>query len=151
MHALEMHNVYGCSPTCPANLLRWPMNIEPSQRRHRRLPNLRLRARTIEHESVEASVGRPSLLIAAFAAIAGFIARIVGHNLYRITSYTYDGTQYGGPDIQPVTPNDAFYVVTKNNIDPNPIELWSRLEIADAMERPRSYRFSELITLPANT
>ena len=127
------------------------MNIEPSQRRHRRLPNLRLRARTIEQESVEASVGRPSLLIAAFAAIAGFIATIVGHNLYRITSYSYDGTQYGGPDIQPVTPNDAFYMVTKNNIDPNPIELWSRLEIADAMERPRSCRFSELITLPANT
>lgn len=65
-------------------------------------------------------------------------------------SYSYDGTQYGGPDIQPVTPNDAFHVVTKNNIDPNPIEVRSRLEIADAMERPLSYRFSELITLPAN-
>src|SRR5438046_9296309 len=110
MHALEMHNVYRCSPTCPANLLRWPMNIEPSQRRHRRLPNLRLRARTIEHESVEASVGRPSLLIAAFAAIAGFIARIVGHNLYRITSYGYDGTQYAGARHSAVTSNDALYV-----------------------------------------
>src|SRR5438270_8029414 len=66
----------------------------------------------------------PSLLIPAFAAIAGFIATIVGHNLYRITSLnSYDGTQYGGPDIQPVTPNDAFHVVTKNNIDPNPIEV----------------------------
>src|SRR5438552_19097847 len=96
------------------------MNIESSQRRHRRLPNLRLRARTIEHESVEASVGRPSLLIAAFAAIAGFIATIVGHNLYRMTLMAMTGRNMAVPDIQPVTSNDALYVVTKNNMDPNP-------------------------------
>ena len=126
------------------------MNIEPSQRRHRRLPNLRLRTRTTEQESVEASVAKS--FDSSFRGDRGiYCDNRWTQPLPDHLSYSYDGTQYGGPDIQPVTPNDAFYVVTKNNIDPNPIELWSRLEIADAMERPRSYRFSELITLPANT
>ena len=121
-----------------------------SQRRHRPLPNLRLRTRTTEQESVEASVAKS--FDSSFRGDRGiYCDNRWTQPLPDHLSYSYDGTQYGGPDIQPVTPNDAFHVVTKNNIDPNPIEVRSRLEIADAMERPLSYRFSELITLPANT
>ena len=38
--------------------------------------------------------------------------------LYDMATFSYDGLRYKGPDIQPITPNDRFYVVSKNVIDP---------------------------------
>ena len=61
--------------------------------------------------------------------------------------FPYDGLTYSGPDIKPITPNDRFYTVTKNVIDPNVVaDIW-RLEIGGRVEEPRSYTFSELMNL----
>jgi len=59
----------------------------------------------------------------------------------------YDGLQVRGPRTEPVTPNDSFYVVTKNLIDPSVDEgLW-RLEVTGAVDRPHTYGFGELASL----
>jgi DMSO/TMAO reductase YedYZ molybdopterin-dependent catalytic subunit len=63
----------------------------------------------------------------------------------------YDGLRYKGPDIQPITPNDRFCVVSKNVIDPliSP-SIW-RLEVTGLVERPRIYRYEDLLAMPAVT
>lgn len=92
--------------------------------------------------------GRRALLFAGTGAIIGFFINKFWTRLYDDATFSYDGTQYLGQDIQLITPNDRFYVVTKNIIDPrvNP-ELW-RFEIGGMVERPRSLRYQELTALP---
>jgi DMSO/TMAO reductase YedYZ molybdopterin-dependent catalytic subunit len=94
---------------------------------------------------------RRALLVLAAGTAAGIGAAALLRDFYRKAVYNYDGTQYRGPDIEPFTPNARFYVVTKNNVDPAPVrELW-RLEIAGRVQRARTYRFADLIALPAVT
>lgn len=91
--------------------------------------------------------GRRALLLAGVGAVFGIAANKLWTRLYDIATFNYDGTQYRGEDVQFITPNERFYVVTKNVIDPqvNP-ELW-RLEIAGLVERERSYTYQELTAL----
>ena len=51
------------------------------------------------------------------AAAGGGVA--LARKLYRAATFSYDGTQYKGSIVQPITPNDLFYCVTKNVVDPN--------------------------------
>jgi DMSO/TMAO reductase YedYZ molybdopterin-dependent catalytic subunit len=61
----------------------------------------------------------------------------------------YDGLLTKGQDLPPITPNDRFYVVTKNVIDPNIARgLW-RLQVTGLVERPHTYDFDELTSLAA--
>ena len=54
-------------------------------------------------------------------------------------TFAYDGLRVDGPEITAITPNDRFYVVSKNVVDPsvNP-DLW-RLEVRGHVERELSY------------
>jgi len=64
--------------------------------------------------------------------------------LYRAATFSYDGTQYKGAGVQPITPNDLFYCVTKNVIDPRvDVSLW-HLEIDGLVQTPRTYRLEEV-------
>ena len=64
--------------------------------------------------------------------------------LYRIATFSYDGTQYKGRIVQPITPNDLFYCVTKNVIDPRVnVDLW-HLEVNGLVQNPTTYRFQDL-------
>src|SRR2546430_2732597 len=64
--------------------------------------------------------------------------------LYRAATFSYDGTQYKGRSVQPITPNDLFYCVTKNVIDPRVnVDLW-HLEVNGLVQNPRTYRFLDL-------
>ncbi len=69
--------------------------------------------------------------------------------LYELGSFSYDGTQYGGPQVQKITPNDQFYQVTKNLVDPEVArDLW-RFDIVGNVETPVQWTFHELAALPA--
>ncbi len=79
----------------------------------------------------------------AAAALAGMLRRF-----YRIGSFEYDGTQYGGPQVQKITPNDKFYQVTKNLVDPDVArDIW-RFDITGNVENPRVWTFADLTALP---
>ncbi|HEY2102051.1 MAG TPA: molybdopterin-dependent oxidoreductase [Chthoniobacterales bacterium] len=92
-------------------------------------------------------VSRRVFLLGAIAALfAGGVAGIA-RKLFRIATFSYDGTQYKGPGVQAITPNEQFYCVTKNVIDPRVDEgLW-HLEIGGLVQNPRTYRLSDLTAM----
>lgn len=71
--------------------------------------------------------------------------------LRRLAVLSYDGLEYRGPNLQPVVPNSQFYIVTKNVADPEILRSRWRLDVTGAFDRPRAYRYEELIALPAVT
>ena len=105
--------------------------------------------RFISSSSIAPLRGRRALMLGAVGAVVGFAANKIWTQLYNVATFGYDGTQYLGNDVQFITPNDRFYVVTKNVIDPqvNP-ELW-RLEIAGLIDRRREYTYQQLTSLSA--
>jgi DMSO/TMAO reductase YedYZ molybdopterin-dependent catalytic subunit len=92
-------------------------------------------------------IGRRAFLLSALGLLfAGGIA-LIGRKLFRVATFSYDGTQYKGPGVQPITPNDQFYCVTKNVVDPRVNEgLW-HLEITGLVQNPRTYRMHDLQTI----
>ena len=84
--------------------------------------------------------------LGALAAVAlGGLLR----QLYKLGTFDYDGTQYGGPQVQQITPNDKFYQVTKNLVDPDVARAIWRFDIVGNVESPRVWTFEELTALPA--
>ena len=103
------------------------------------------------------NVSRPGLTRRAFLAggIGVGVAAVTGgllHRLYRIGTFFYDGRQYGGPGVQkitPISPEDEFYQVSKNFVDPDPVRDSWAIEVAGQVEDPRTFSFAEIAALPS--
>jgi DMSO/TMAO reductase YedYZ molybdopterin-dependent catalytic subunit len=105
----------------------------------------------VEHRDGRSAEGRRVFLVASLGLIVGLATGALLRRAYLRAAYAYDGKENRAPGVQPLTSNDRFYVVTKNNLDPSPRpDLW-RLEIAGRLRRPRSYRYGDLRGLPAVT
>src|SRR4051812_45010372 len=90
------------------------------------------------------SVGRRAVVLGGLGLILVGGSAALLRKLYRAASFSYDGTQYKGPGVQPITPNDLFYCVTKNVIDPKvDAALW-HLEIDGLVQSPRTWRLEEV-------
>ena len=68
-------------------------------------------------------IGRRVALVGGLGAVAALLTGGLMQRLYDMATFSYDGLRYKGPDIQPITPNDRFYVVSKNVIDPHILAL----------------------------
>jgi DMSO/TMAO reductase YedYZ molybdopterin-dependent catalytic subunit len=92
-------------------------------------------------------VGRRAVVAgAAGLALAAGSAALI-RDLNERATFSYDGLAYSGPGVKPIAPNDKFYTVTKNVVDPNvDVGVW-RLEIGGLVEEPKSYSFADLIRL----
>ena len=91
------------------------------------------------------TVGRRALILGGLGLVLAGGGVAIMRKLYRMAAFSYDGTQYKGPGVQPITPNDLFYCVTKNVIDPTvSVSLW-HLEIDGLLQTPRSYRYQDLM------
>src|SRR5213075_1820204 len=90
------------------------------------------------------AIGRRALILGGLGVlIAGGGVGLL-RKLYRAATFSYDGTQYKGRIVQPITPNDLFYCVTKNVIDPRVnVDLW-HLEVNGLVQNPTTYRFQDL-------
>lgn len=95
--------------------------------------------------------GRRAVLVSGVGAVCALAVGGLLQRLYKAASFSYDGTQYKGKDVQAITPNDRFYVVTKNVVDPEVSRANWRLDITGLVERPRTYTYEELAALPAVT
>jgi DMSO/TMAO reductase YedYZ molybdopterin-dependent catalytic subunit len=84
--------------------------------------------------------------IGVAAAVAGLL-----YKLFQIATFSYDGKQYIGPDVQAITPTEEFYTVTKNVIDPDVAKAMWRLEVTGMVERPGDYDYEDLLALPVTT
>ena len=90
------------------------------------------------------ALGRRAFVLGTIglAVAGGGVA--LARKLYRAATFSYDGTQYKGSLVQPITPNDLFYCVTKNVIDPKVnIDLW-HLEIGGLVQNAATWRFQDL-------
>jgi Oxidoreductase molybdopterin binding domain/Mo-co oxidoreductase dimerisation domain len=90
------------------------------------------------------AMGRRAFVLGAIgvALAGGGIA--LGRKLWRVATFSYDGTEYKGRIVQPITPNDLFYCVTKNVIDPRvDVRLW-HLEVNGLIRNPATWRFQDL-------
>jgi DMSO/TMAO reductase YedYZ molybdopterin-dependent catalytic subunit len=97
------------------------------------------------------AIGRRAFVLGTIgvAAVGGGVA--LARKLYRAATFSYDGTQYKGSIVQPITPNDLFYCVTKNVIDPKVnIDLW-HLEIGGLVQNPATWRFQDLVGFKPTT
>lgn len=85
----------------------------------------------------------------AFIAAAGGAALTIPiyrllRTMYNDATFPYDGTVYSGEDIEPITPTDRFYTVTKNVVDPDVNrDIW-RLEIGGHVDNNISLSFDDL-------
>lgn len=84
--------------------------------------------------------------VAVAAATFGLL-----YKLFQIATFSYDGKQYIGPEVQPITPTEDFYTVTKNVIDPEVARAVWRLEITGMVDRPSDYSYADLRALPVTT
>ena len=91
---------------------------------------------------------RRFLALGIGAAVAVFLSGIL-RRLFAIGTFRYDGTQYGGPQVEKITPNDKFYQVSKNLIDPDVARDPWRLDIVGQVENPRAWSFAEIAAMPA--
>ena len=89
-------------------------------------------------------IGRRALILSGLGVLFAGGAVALLRKLYNDAAFSYDGTQYKGRIVKPITPNDLFYCVTKNVIDPGVDEdLW-HLEVNGLVQNPRAYRFQDL-------
>jgi len=87
---------------------------------------------------------RRAVLAAAGGAVLAWPIYGLLRRMYDDATFTYDGTVYSGPGVEPITPTSEFYSVTKNVVDPDVNrDLW-RLEIAGHVDSPQTYSFGDL-------
>jgi DMSO/TMAO reductase YedYZ molybdopterin-dependent catalytic subunit len=109
-----------------------------------------------DRASVEPGRGAPTLArrtvlvggaCLALAAAGGALAR-AAYRRATFGAFGYDGLSVRGPRTAPITPNDAFYCVTKNLIDPRVSASVWRLRVDGLVARPMTLRFDDLLALP---
>jgi hypothetical protein len=94
-------------------------------------------------------LGRRALITGGIALVAAGGGALLLRRLYQLGTFSYDGTQYKGRNVQPITPNDQFYCVTKNVVDPRVnSKLW-RLEVTGLVETRQTYHLDRLKSLAA--
>src|SRR5207249_7410284 len=102
-------------------------------------------------EEFTPAMGRRAFVLSAIGLTAAAGGVALASKLYRAATFSYDGTQYKGGVVQPITPNDLFYCVTKNVIDPRvDVDLW-HLEIGGLVQNPATWRFQDLIGFKPTT
>ena len=97
------------------------------------------------------AIGRRAFVLGTIGVVAAGGGVALARKLYRAATFSYDGTQYKGSIVQPITPNDLFYCVTKNVIDPKVnIDVW-HLEIVGLVQNPATWRFQDLVGFKPTT
>jgi DMSO/TMAO reductase YedYZ molybdopterin-dependent catalytic subunit len=95
-----------------------------------------------------------SVGVVALGAGVGFLAtrELIAAYLAR-SNLTYEGmqTDYAVSRATQLTPNQNFYVVSKNVLDPTVVVDHWRLEIAGMVRQPRVWTYAEAQALPSET
>ena len=90
---------------------------------------------------------RRKLLLGLAGAVIGLSTAGFATLLYQRSALAYDGMTYDGP-VQPTAPNQDFYVVTKNLIDPMVFQPDWRLDVTGKVANPKTYQLSDLTNMP---
>ena len=85
-------------------------------------------------------------LVAGVLTTNGLIASYLDRSNLR-----YEGNGVPGRINTPITPNENFYVVSKNVLDPTVVVDRWRLEVQGGVKQPKSWTYAEMLQLPAET
>jgi DMSO/TMAO reductase YedYZ molybdopterin-dependent catalytic subunit len=97
------------------------------------------------------AIGRRAFVLGTIGLAAAGGGVGLARKLYRAATFSYDGTQYKGSIVQAITPNDLFYCVTKNVVDPTVnVDLW-HLEIGGLVQNPATWRLQDLLGFKPTT
>ena len=101
-------------------------------------------------ESGTPRVGRRAFLAAGAGAVLALGSGELFRRLFNQATFSYDGLRAGveGKLVRAITPNDEFYVVTKNVVDPRVSRAAWRFTINGMVDNPRTYGFEEIAALP---
>src|SRR6059036_3338394 len=95
------------------------------------------------------AIGRRAFVLSAIGVVAAGGGVALVRKLYRAATFSYDGTQYKGRIVEPITPNELFYCVTKNVVDPRVnVDLW-HLEVNGLVQNRATWRFQDLLGFEA--
>jgi DMSO/TMAO reductase YedYZ molybdopterin-dependent catalytic subunit len=95
------------------------------------------------------ALGRRAFVLGAIGVAVAGGGVAVARKLYRAATFNYDGMQYKGRIVQSITPNELFYCVTKNVIDPRVnVDLW-HLEVDGLVQNRAIWRLQDLIGFEA--
>ncbi len=94
-------------------------------------------------------MGRRAFVLGGLGVVIAGGGAAVLRKLYRAATFSYDGTQYKGSVVKAITPNEQFYCVTKNVVDPRVDAAHWQLEIGGLVKTPHTYRLEDLKSLPA--
>ena len=109
-----------------------------------------LTTRTIDRGDYEftPAIGRRGFVLSMIGVAAAGGGVVLARKLYRAAAFSYDGTQYKGRIVEPITPNELFYCVTKNVVDPKvDSDVW-HLEVDGLVKNPAAWRYQDLIGAP---
>jgi DMSO/TMAO reductase YedYZ molybdopterin-dependent catalytic subunit len=91
------------------------------------------------------AIGRRAFMLGTIGVAVAGGGVALARKLYRAATFSYDGTQYKGDIVQPITPNELFYCVTKNVVDPRVnVDLW-HLEVGGLVKNAATWRFDDLL------
>ncbi|MGI8828504.1 MAG: molybdopterin-dependent oxidoreductase [Candidatus Limnocylindria bacterium] len=93
---------------------------------------------------VVADLSRRRLLLGGAGVVMAASSGGMLTRLFSQATFSYDGTQYIGTNLEPITPNDKFYVVTKNVVDPRVNRALWGLEVNGHVDAPQRYDFSRI-------
>lgn len=97
--------------------------------------------------------GRRLILTGTAGVVLALGAGVLVRRLFRQGTFSYDGTQALGANLDHLTPNGSFYVVTKNLIDPSVVpqvvpDFW-RFEMRGLIDHPDDMNLTEIMALPS--
>ncbi len=96
-------------------------------------------------------IGRRALIVGGLGLLVASGGAGIVRKLWKAATFSYDGTQYKGREVQAITPNEQFYCVTKNVIDPVVKESLWRLDVTGLVHNSRRYAIEDLRGLPPVT
>jgi DMSO/TMAO reductase YedYZ molybdopterin-dependent catalytic subunit len=106
----------------------------------------RPRVREDGERSAANGAARRAVLVGGLGVALALGSAALARRLWDVASFAYDGTRFWGP-LTPITPNNLFYVVTKNVVDPSVERSVWRLEIGGLVDQPRAYSYAEITAL----
>jgi DMSO/TMAO reductase YedYZ molybdopterin-dependent catalytic subunit len=96
------------------------------------------------------AIGRRAFVLGTIGAAVTGGGIALARKLYRVATFSYDGTQYKGRIVQAITPNELFYCVTKNVVDPRvDADLW-HLEVVGLVKNASTWRLDDLMGFEMN-
>ncbi|MDQ6624519.1 MAG: molybdopterin-dependent oxidoreductase [Verrucomicrobiota bacterium] len=94
-------------------------------------------------------IGRRALIMGGLGLLVAGGGYALLRKLCAAATFSYDGLQYKGADVQPITPNDRFYTVTKNVVDPEVRPSFWRLEVNGLVKTRQRYKLDRFKALGA--